>query len=666
MNLKSFFTELKRRNVYKVAVAYTVVGWLLIQVATQVFPFFEIPNWAVRLIVLVIVLGFPIALVIAWAFELTPEGVKRTEAGETAPASTPPGGRTWIYLALAGALASLALFFVGRHTAPRLDPDQPRSIAVLPFENRSEDKANAYFADGIQDEILTRLAKIDGLKVISRTSTQGYRSSPENLPEIAKQLGVAHVLEGSVQKIGDQVRVNVQLIRAETDAHLWAEVYDRKLADIFAVQSDIAESVARTLSAKLSPREQTAVAAKPTNNPEAYDAYLRGLAVWSSLDMSAEGRETMARFYGQAVELDPTFALAWAHLSVVRTLYYAAADPSAERLAEAKRALDTAFKLQPNLGEAHFALGLYRYRGLGDYDGALQAFQQAIEHGVNRAMSLDFSAYVRRRQGKWEEALQLHARSAEIDPLNPIIHSERASTLTALGRHREALAAVDRALEIRPDDSNLISQKAGILQLQGDFAAAQPLLDRLPVDAQQFIPPRLMQWFCTGRHVEAARFLEEILGRGEAPPRHLAAYYRRELGFAKQLEGDAAGATRELERARAEFAALREQSERGEGFLDESIVIHGLLGDKAGVDLLAEKAQRRIASDAVSGPYLESAIAIARAQLGERDAALAQLRTLLQKPGNDEITPATLRVHPFWLSLRGDPRFQELLATGNR
>ncbi len=668
VNPKSFFVELRRRNVYKVAVAYTVVGWLLIQVATQVFPFFEIPNWAVRLIVLAIVLGFPVALVIAWAFELTPEGVKRTEAGETAPAMSRQGGRSWIYIALGGALASVALFFVGRHTAPRLEPDEARSIAVLPFENRSEDKANGYFADGIQDEILTRLAKIEGLKVISRTSTQGYRSSPENLPEIAKQLGVAHVVEGSVQKVGDQVRVNVQLIRADTDAHLWAEVYDRKLADIFAVQSDIAESIARTLSAKLSPREQNAVAAKPTNNPEAYDAYLRGLAVWNSLDFSTESRATMARFYSQAVELDPGFALAWAHLSLSRTFIYAELDPSEQKLAEAKRALDTAFKLQPDLGEAYFALGLYRYRGLRDYEGAVQAFEQAIERGVNRAMSLEFSAYVRRRQGKWEESLKLHAQAVEIDPRNPIIHSERAVTLAGLGRLPEALAAVDRALEISLESPIMLSQKASIYQLQGDFAAAQPLVDRLPVDPQQslFIHPRLTQWFCTGRHVEAARLLEEILGKAGALPRHLAGTYRWQLGFAKRLSGDAPGATRDLERARAEFEALRQQSERGESFLDALIVVYGLSGDKAAVDLLVEKAQPQIANDAFFGPELESAIAIARAHLGERDAAFAELRSLLQKPGNDFVTPPMIRAHPLFSPLHGDPRFQELLTNANR
>ena len=257
MNPTKFLTELKRRNVYKVAIAYGVVAWLLMQVASQIFPFFEIPSWAVRLVVLLLILGFPIALVLAWAFDLTPEGLKRTEWADREPAR-PSRNKAW------------------RQTESVKVP--AKSIAVMPFENRSEDKANAYFADGIQDEILTLLSKIADLKVISRTSTQRYQSRPRNLTEIAKQLGVATILEGSVQKVADQVRVNVQLVNAQTDSHLWAETYDRKLTDIFSVESEIAKGIAESLQAKLTGREEQALAVKPTNNLEAYDAYLRGLA----------------------------------------------------------------------------------------------------------------------------------------------------------------------------------------------------------------------------------------------------------------------------------------------------------------------------------------------------------------------------------------------------
>ena len=279
MNLQNFFAELKRRSVYKVAVAYVVVAWLLIQVATQTFPFFEIPNWIVRAVILLLCLGFPVALVLAWAFDLTPEGLKRTDSNEQQPARS--GGRAWIYIAVVGVLLSLALFFAGRYSAPNKQSPAStellaKSIAVLPFENLSENKENAYFVDGVQDEVITRLAKIGELRVISRTSTQRYKTRPSNLAEIAQELGVSHLVEGTVQRVGDRVRINVQLIRAANESHLWAEIYDRNLTDIFAVQTELATRIAESLQATLSGAERKAVAEKPTSNLAAYDAYLRG------------------------------------------------------------------------------------------------------------------------------------------------------------------------------------------------------------------------------------------------------------------------------------------------------------------------------------------------------------------------------------------------------
>jgi TolB-like protein len=316
MNPRNLFSELKRRNVYKVAVAYAIVGWLLVQVATQVFPFLEIPNWVVRLVIALVVIGFPIALVIAWAFEATSEGIKRTEVADAMPVSAATGRKkhAWIYVVVIAAAASAALFFVGRYTAGNKTSWSPneisnKSIAVLPFENRSEDKANAYFADGIQDEILTRLSKIADLKVISRTSTQHYKSVPENLPEIARQLGVAHILEGSVQKSGDAVRVNVQLIKAANDSHLWADTFDRKLTDIFSVESEVAKAIAEQLRAKLSGQEEQVIAAKPTDNVEAYDAYLRGLA-YSLKPLLPANLLAAQKYLREAVRLDPKFAVA--------------------------------------------------------------------------------------------------------------------------------------------------------------------------------------------------------------------------------------------------------------------------------------------------------------------------------------------------------------------
>src|SRR6266700_806977 len=378
--MKNFFAELKRRNVYKVAVAYAVVAWLLVQVATQGFPFLEIPNWVVRLVIALVVIGFPVAVLIAWAFEATPEGIKRTVVADAMPAAGQKK-HAWIYIVVIGGAISAALFFLGRYTAPisKNRGASERSIAVLPFENRSRDPDNAYFAEGIQDEILTRLSKIADLKVISRTSTQHYKSAPENLSEIAKQLGVAHILEGSVQKSGEAVRINVQLIKAANDSHLWADTFDRKLTDIFSVESEVAKAIADQLRAKLTGREEQIIAAKPTDNTEAYDAYLRGLAYTLKSANTPANTLGAQKYLKEAVRLDPKFALSWALLSYVDALGYLTAmlQPTLALREETRQAAETALALQPNLGEAVLAKGFYHYACLKDYDTAVRYFEQA-------------------------------------------------------------------------------------------------------------------------------------------------------------------------------------------------------------------------------------------------------------------------------------------------
>src|SRR5438045_4620238 len=321
MNPRNFFGELKRRNVYKVAVAYAIVGWLLVQVATQVFPFLEIPNWVVRSVIALVAIGFPIALVIAWAFEITPQGIERTEVADAMPSAAGQKKHAWIYVTIVGAVLSIGLFFLGRYGFRNASPSSselpPKSIAVLPFDNLSEEKGNAYFAEGIQDEILTRLSKIADLKVISRTSTQKYKSTPDNLRDVARQLGVANILEGSVQRIANAVHVNVQLIRAATDEHLWAGSYNRTLDDVFGVEGEVASAIAERLDAKLSGAEQKAVTEKPTQNTAAYDAYLRALSIEHN-NYNYEAYVQAERGYEQAVQLDPNFALAWARLGIMR------------------------------------------------------------------------------------------------------------------------------------------------------------------------------------------------------------------------------------------------------------------------------------------------------------------------------------------------------------
>ncbi|MEO5722496.1 MAG: tetratricopeptide repeat protein [Chthoniobacterales bacterium] len=660
MNPRNFFVELKRRNVYKVAVAYTVVGWLLIQVATQVFPFFEIPNWSVRLIVLAIVLGFPIALIIAWAFELTPDGIKRTTE-KTAAEPRPKKRYAWIFVVIGAGTLSLALFFAGRYTVPRATGSPEKSIAVLPFANLSRDPDNAYFADGIQDEVLTRLAKIADLKVISRTSTQRYKSSPENLPEIARQLGVAHILEGSVQKNGDQVRVTVQLIRAGTDSHLWAESYDRKLTDIFAVESEVAANIARALEARLTGSEQQAVAAKPTENTEAYEAYLRGLALWNSVEVSPRGNEMMVVYFERAVQLDPKFAVAWAYLSIVHSFNYAEYDRTPHHRSEAKRALEAAQGLAPDAGETQFALGLYSYRVLIDYDAALAAFAKARAEATNRVSAIEFSAYVKRRQGKWDEALQLHTESLKLDPRNPILLSESALSYRALRRFDEAEALVDRALEIERSPS-IVHQKAEIRLAQGDIEGAKRLLDGLPFDPQNagnFLGKVQLLVFAR-RYPEAIRILRETLATPEKLPPPALPHYRTDLGLVEALAGENETAKADLAAARAAWLQRRAEGDDGAVVSHELILIAALLRDKTAFESERILAQKFLARDAMDGPWLQRAIAIAQAQLGETDAAIAGVQRLLQSYGEGALTPAYLRLDPLWDPLRADPRFQKL------
>jgi TolB-like protein/Flp pilus assembly protein TadD len=430
VNLRNFVTELKRRNVYKVAIAYGVVAWLLMQVASQIFPFFEIPNWAVRLVVLLLIIGFPVALILAWAFELTPEGIKRAEDVDLAKSTTRRSSHRLLWITAVVAIVAAALFLGGRLNLFHLKPSpttgvaSDKSIAVLPFDNLSRDPDNAYFAEGIQDEILTRLAKIADLKVISRTSTQRYKSAPENLPEIARQLGVAHILEGSVQKNRDAVRVNVQLIKAANDSHLWADTFDRKLTDIFSVESEVAKAIADQLRAHLTGREEQVIAAKPTDNPEAYDAYLRGLAYTLKTGNTPANALGAQKYLREAVTLDPKFALAWALLSNVEARGYItqSLQPTAALREEVRQAAETALILQPNLGEAIVAKGSYHYACLKDYDAAVRYFEQARQFLPNSSRIAESLAYVERRRGQWDRSESYFNEAERFDPRNVFLY----------------------------------------------------------------------------------------------------------------------------------------------------------------------------------------------------------------------------------------------------
>src|SRR3989440_1309702 len=517
VKIDNFFSELKRRNVYKVAVAYAIVGWLLVQIATQVFPFFEIPNWAVRLIVLLIVIGFPIALVIAWAFEMTPEGLKRTGNVDLAAAAQRPRHRAWVFVIIIAGAMSLGLFFLGRITAPNKQSGANevslKSIAVLPFENLSSDKENAYFADGIQEEILTRLAKIADLKVISRTSTQQYQSKPGNLSEIAKQLGVANILEGSVQKAADQVRVNVQLIEVASDSHLWADTYDRKLVDIFAVESEMAKAIADALQAKLTGGEQQALAAKPTNNSEAYDAYLRGLALDARASSPIDS-EKVVGFYERSVQLDPTFALAWARLSRANSqVYFGGLDSTPSRRDATERALHTAQKLQPNSPETLLAQAYYQYWVLRDYELAKATFGRVRELLPGSSEAPAALALIARRQGQWDKSVAYWEQTLALDPRNTQWLGLAAHTYSMLRQFPDALKTYDRLLDIVPNDPDTLASEPKIYQGQGTPEQARKFLAGVNAQTHSFnvVGAKTNQLFLERHCDEAIRWIHTLL-----------------------------------------------------------------------------------------------------------------------------------------------------------
>jgi TolB-like protein/Tfp pilus assembly protein PilF len=477
VNSGNLFSELKRRNVYKVAVAYAIVGWLLIQIATQVFPFLEIPNWVVRLVIAGVAIGFPIALIIAWAFELTPEGIKRTEVADAMPAVTRQKKHAWIYVVAIGVAISVALFFLGRYTARSMatvgGAELPaKSIAVLPFDNLSRDPDNAFFAEGVQDEILTRLAKVADLKVIARTSTQKFKSSPENLSDIAKQLGALNILEGSVQKANDQVRVNVQLINALTNSHLWAEIYDRKLTDIFAVESDIAKAIADALRAKLTGSEKQMMTVQPTTDTTAYELYHKGRSLWEK--RSGENMKNAIAFYEQAIARDPNYALAYAGLASAYVIlpFWAGVD-RLDANAKAKDAALKALRLDPNLAEAHLALGKILFFGELDLAGATREYKRAVELKPNDAAAHHwYGNDALASLGHFEEAIAEVRRAVELDPLSVVINVDLGQTFLYARRYDEAARQLRKALEIDPTSFYAHYILGMVLQVTGDLSGA--------------------------------------------------------------------------------------------------------------------------------------------------------------------------------------------------
>jgi TolB-like protein/Tfp pilus assembly protein PilF len=551
-----------------------------------------------------------------------------------------------------------------------------KSIAVMPFENLSEDKANAYFADGIQDEILTRLSKIADLKVISRTSTQQYQSKPGNLSEIARQLGVAHIVEGSVQKSADAVRVNVQLIKAANDSHLWADTFDRKLTDIFSVESEVAKAIADQLRAHLTGREEQVIAAKPTENIAAYDAYLRGLAYTLKTAKIPANSLGAQKYLREAVRLDPKFALGWALLSYVDAVGYRTLtlQPTVALREEARQAAETALTLQPNLGEAIVAKGYYHYSCLKDYDTAVRYFEQARQFLPNSSRIPESLAYVTRRRGQWDRSESYFNEAERLDPRNVTLLTQHALSYQLLRRFPEALQKLDQVLNITPDDVDTLVGKAAIAQAEGDLPRAAAILAPLHPNADDgnAVETQVYQAILERRPAPVIARLKEILANPDPALGYFNGELRFWLGWAQEVAGDDAAAKESWRQARSELEPfLKEQPENYSLIGDLALTNMGL-GDKAAAFKLIEQemAAVPIEKDAMDGPSSIEILARVAARGGEPDRAIAALQKLFATPyesalagGNLPLTPALLRLDPMFDPLRNDPRFQKLAGS---
>jgi TolB-like protein len=572
-------------------------------------------------------------------------------------------------LVLAAVVA--AFIFVLRKPTRALLSIAEKSIAVLPFENLSEDKANAYFAEGIQDEILTRLSKIADLKVISRTSTQHYKSAPENLPEIGKLLGVAHILEGSVQKSGDAVRVNVQLIKAANDSHLWADTFDRKLTDIFSVETEVAKAIADQLRAKLTGREEQVITAKPTENVEAYDAYLRGLAYSLKTANTSANSLGAQKYLREAVTLDPKFALGWALLSIVDARGYISQSlqPTLALREEAQQAAETALTLQPNLGEAMLAKGQYHYACLKDYDTAVRYFEEALQFLPNNSQIPASLAYVARRRGQWDRSESYFNEAERLDPRNLRLLGQHALSYKILRRFPEALRKLDQVLNITPDDQDTFVQKAAIAQAEGDLPRASELLAPLhPAGDPPALETQVYQAILERRPTPIIPRVKEILAKPDRALGYLNGELRFWLGWAQEVAGDRAAAQETWRQARSELEPFLKEQPENDNLMGDLALTNMALGDKATALALSERAMAAvpIEKDALNGPGAMEILARVAAQMGEPDRAIVALQKLLSVPyigvlaENAPLTPALLRLDPMFDPLRNDPRFQKL------
>jgi TolB-like protein len=656
---RSFFTELKRRKVYRSAIAYAVVSWVLIQIATQVFPFLEIPNWVIRVVILLLVLGFPIALVLSWAFDWSFEGLKRTDD-------------------VASDLADDARIDVPGSTASRRTPAiSEKSIAVLPFDNLSDDKENDYFAAGVHDDILSNLAKVADLKVISRTSVQQYKGGGRNLRDVGLALGVAHILEGTARRAGNRVRINAQLIDARTDSHIWGEIFDREITDLFAVQTELAERITIALQANLSPREKISLRTHSTKDVVAYELFLRArdLFRWAgSGDSGSNGPEAL-RLIDQAIARDSQFSLAYALASRVHSeLYWFGDDKMDARIELAKAAAEKALRLRPDSGEAHLAMAFYHYYGFRNYDAARKEIAIAYEASPNDAEVLNTAGAVDRRQGRWSDAVLNMQKARELDPRNLSVISNLVETYIALHRYDEAEEIISEALAISPS-AHFFTLARGALDLfrKGDTSKLRSALQTIPADfdpggAVTTIALRLSLMahdYNEGARLVAASTYEKLNDNGLTGTSFtLDEYTVPKTWYAGLIErgrGDESAALTAFAAARRSIESDLEECANNAKTVAMLSFLHAELGNKDDAVRHARRAADLlpISRDSLDGPLIAICPAVVYARLNEPDLAIAELETLMGLPNGP--TPGTLKVEPEWDSLRGNPRFQKLL-----
>ena len=654
--LPGFFGEVRRRKVYRVAAAYIIAAGGIIQLASAAFPAWELPSWTLRVLIVCLLMGFPVALMLAWAFDITAEGIQVTPDATTSKTHT---RRNMILLIACGLILSAAAGFLllPRVAAHKID----RSIAVLPFQNLSDEKENAYFADGVQDDLLTNLSKIGDLKVISRTSVMPYRATQSNAREIGKALGVGTILEGSVRRVGNRVRVNVQLINVANDQHIWAEDYDRELTDVFAIQSDLAQKIAGELRAKLSPTEKAQIERKPTENSEAYLVFVEGHDLLTRPDRLRADTERAEKLFEKATRLDPNFARAFAALGWVEDWMYHSFDPTPARKAKALAAAEEAIRLEPDLPEAHLALGFYHYYCERDYRRALDEFAIARKSLPNSADVYLAIGAIQRRQGKWAESTANMEKAASLSPKDSFLLINLADNYRAVDDFEKADRVFDRAIEAAPNSVSARTGKAMLaVDLKGDLSEIDKQLAQIQPgavsDAEGMIGRAYLLMLQRKFHAALA-ILKQLPGevRGDEKPKEYLE------GALYTFVNDKEQAHSAFQRARSILEkAIQEGSDDASHHMTLALVLAGLgekdaaiAEGKLAVALLPES------QDALDGPKMTLALAQIYAWTGENDSAFELLERSLTTPAG--VTVSSLKLNPVWDPLRSDARFQALI-----